>query len=179
VRGVLQPVLDELGVTLRVMHGFGSATAVYDVAAETACADRELIVLYVGDWDPSGLYMSQVDLPARLARYEGVCDIRRIALTEDDIGPDLPSFAAVTKMQDPRYRWYVDHTGSRCWELDAMDPRDLRERVKAEINALIDRPAWDRAIEVENAEVESMKAFHKVWKESILGQAPICSGGQA
>ena len=32
VRGVLLPVLDEYGVGFRVMHGFASATAVYDVA---------------------------------------------------------------------------------------------------------------------------------------------------
>jgi hypothetical protein len=34
VRGVLQPVLDEYGVGFRVMHGFASATAVYDVAQD-------------------------------------------------------------------------------------------------------------------------------------------------
>src|SRR5262245_21013847 len=32
VRGVLQPVLDEYAVGFRVMHGFGSATSIYDVA---------------------------------------------------------------------------------------------------------------------------------------------------
>jgi hypothetical protein len=30
VRGVLDPVLKEYGVGFRVMHGFGSATSVYD-----------------------------------------------------------------------------------------------------------------------------------------------------
>jgi hypothetical protein len=30
IRGVLQPVLDEYGVGFRVMHGYGSATAVND-----------------------------------------------------------------------------------------------------------------------------------------------------
>src|SRR5215470_8587754 len=61
VRGVLAPVLDRYAVGFRVMHGFSSATSVYDVA----CGDdsRPLIVLYVGDYDPSGLYMSEKDLP--------------------------------------------------------------------------------------------------------------------
>lgn len=34
IRGVLRPVLDQYGVGFRVMHGFGSATAVYDVAED-------------------------------------------------------------------------------------------------------------------------------------------------
>ncbi len=34
VRGVLAPVLDQYGVGFRVMHGFGSATAVHDVAID-------------------------------------------------------------------------------------------------------------------------------------------------
>ena len=83
VRGVLQPVLDEYGVGFRVMHGFGSATAINDV-----CEDgdgRLLIILYVGDFDPSGLYMSECDIPKRLKRYGGDhVLIKRIALLRED-----------------------------------------------------------------------------------------------
>jgi hypothetical protein len=63
VRGVLQPVLDEYAVGFRVMHGFGSATVVHDAAVDND--GRELIVLYVGDFDPSGMFMSEEDLPNR------------------------------------------------------------------------------------------------------------------
>jgi hypothetical protein len=69
VRGVLRPVLDQYGVGFRVVHGFASATIVHDVAEDDD--GRNLIVLYVGDWDPSGLCMSDVDLPERLERYDG------------------------------------------------------------------------------------------------------------
>ena len=63
VRGLLRPVLDKYGVKFRVMHGFSSATAVKDIADDFD--GRPLIILYVGDWDPSGLYMSERDLPER------------------------------------------------------------------------------------------------------------------
>src|SRR6516164_10596024 len=69
VRGVLAPVLDEYAVGFRVMHGFSSATSVYDVSQDDD--GRELIALYVGDFDPSGLFMSEEDLPTRLAKYDG------------------------------------------------------------------------------------------------------------
>jgi hypothetical protein len=64
IRGVLKPVLDHYAVGFRVMHGFTSATAVNDVAEDGD--GRDLIVLYVGDLDPSGMFMSECDLPKRL-----------------------------------------------------------------------------------------------------------------
>ena len=84
VRGILRPVLDEYGVGFRVMHGFGSATEVHGVAQDDD--GRPLIAFYVGDWDPSGLRMSEHDLPKRLPKYDGHhVLLKRIALTRDDL----------------------------------------------------------------------------------------------
>lgn len=173
VRGTLAPVLHDLGVTFRVMHGFASATAVNAIADESLADHRPLIALYVGDFDPSGMYMSEADLPERMERYGGEARITRIALREHDLA-GLPSFEAITKQGDARYRWFVERYGKRCWELDAMSPVLLRERVRDEIEAYIDQAAWSRAIEVEAAEVESMREFHERWRGSISGQAEKC-----
>ena len=40
VRGTLAPVLDTYGMTFRVMHGYGSATAVHDAAEQSTAADK-------------------------------------------------------------------------------------------------------------------------------------------
>ena len=41
----------------------------------------------------------------------------------------LPSFSASDKKKDPRYKWFVQNFGNRCWELDALDPeRSARPR---------------------------------------------------
>ena len=71
VRGTLAPVLNTYGVTFRVMHGYGSTTVIHDVAEESAERDQPTVALYVGDWDCSGLHMSEVDLPTRITRYGG------------------------------------------------------------------------------------------------------------
>jgi hypothetical protein len=63
VRGVLKPVLDHYAVGFLPMHGFSSATMVNDIAEDND--GRKLIALYVGDYDPSGMYMSEMDLPRR------------------------------------------------------------------------------------------------------------------
>jgi hypothetical protein len=162
VRGVLAPVLDEYAVGFRVMHGFSSATAVHEAAE--SCDD--LIVLYVGDYDPSGLFMSEEDLPARLAKYDGDdIELNRIALLRDQV-VGLPSFPAADKRKDPRYRWFVSPYGNRCWELDAMDPNDLRDCVEAEIKELIEPIAWARCEAVNKAEQESLRDILKGWKSA-------------
>ncbi len=216
VRGMLAPVLGTYEVPFRVMHGFASATVIQEIARESLTSARPLVALYVGDWDPSGLYMSAVDLPFRVREYRwllGAKDadaaralssafrnlradrdsdpsmvlsyldqrvgdappppqIMRVALTEADVaalGGEV-SFPLETKGDDPRHDWYLDSgharaaTGdecddeaeARCWELDALSPVILRERVEAAIVARLDRVAWDRYVEAEQIERESI-----------------------
>lgn len=177
VRGTIWPVLSAYGVTFRVMHGFGSATALNHVATMSAYSIKPLIVLYVGDFDCSGMCMSEVDIPQRIARYNGQVAIRRIALTDNDVRPgtELPHFDADTKSGDSRYKWFVSRYGRKCWELDAMSPVVLRERVESAIVDMLDMDAWNHAKAIEQVEVASMRDYQKHWKESISRQADKCS----
>ncbi|WLB64660.1 hypothetical protein QIH96_05290 [Bradyrhizobium japonicum] len=161
VRGVLQPVLDDLAVGFRVMHGFSSGTVVHDIAEDDD--GRQLIALYVGDYDPSGMYMSQIDLPQRLGEYGGHhIVVGRIALTREQTR-GLPSFPVAHKVKDPRQKWFVTHYGRRCWELDAMDPNDLRDCVEREIRKLIEPVAWERCEVINRVEQESLRSILAKW----------------
>jgi hypothetical protein len=170
VRGTLAPILKTYGVTFRVMHGYGSATAIKEIADESNASEKLLMALYVGDWDPSGLHMSSVDLPARIHQYGGYVELRRLALTEADTKSGLPSFHVETKRQDPRYRWFREQYGTRCVELDAMSPVVLRQRVEEAIREEIDHEAWHRAAVAERAEIESLTDILSRWP-GISGQA--------
>jgi hypothetical protein len=194
VRGTLAPVLEEFEVAFVSVHGFTSCTAVQDLVRERLRDPKPLVVLYVGDWDPSGLHMSEVDIPGRTERYtraewsvrhagngnrhDGLAadvadlDIRRIALTAEDIAdPDLPSFGAETKAKDPRHAWFTRRYGQRCWELDAMSPNVLRGRVADAIRAEIDQPVWDRYVRAEELELESIVKGVRAWN-AISEPAP-------
>ncbi len=168
VQGVLAPVLNEFGVTFRVMKGFGSFTAVRQAAEDSLRIDdgQQGVVLYLGDRDPSGMFMSEVDLPARLDRYDSEWTFERIAVQEFDT-PGMPSFDVASKTSDNRASWYLDRYGSRCYELDAMNPNDLRERVTEQIETYLDLPAWERSKDVERAEVVSMHEFHSAWNARL------------
>jgi hypothetical protein len=162
IRGVLWPVLSKLGVGFRVMHGFSSATSVWEVS-NRGNDNRPLVALYIGDWDPSGLCMSEHDLPARIKEYGGdYITLKRIALTAEQT-PPLPSFSVESKTRDPRYKWFKKHYGDLCWELDALDPRQLRSVVETEINGLIDRPLWDHQQDLEDREKKSIEVLLRWW----------------
>jgi hypothetical protein len=159
VRGLLDPMFEKYGVGFRAVHGFSSATLAHDIANDAP--DKPLVILYVGDYDPSGMFMSEVDLPDRFLKYGGDhIELKRIALTSDQVR-NLPSFPA--KRKDPRYRWFVENYGRTCWELDALDPNDLRTIVEKAILKEIDPVAWKRCRIVEKAEKESLRTVLDNW----------------
>ena len=92
----------------------------------------------------------------------------RIALTEDDgLNLGLPYFDPKSKKSDARHAWWTKNGfGDRCWELDALDPRVLRERVSSEIEARLDLDAWERCKSTEAGERKSMSDFFARWKAS-------------
>jgi hypothetical protein len=188
VRGTLDPVLDEYQVPFLAIHGHNSATKTHEAAWLERHDRRTWVILYVGDWDPSGMDMSERDLPERLARYGGEILLRRVAIR----GDDLASLAALgltfdtrdkeedarrkyanpgKKGQDSRRPWFEEHYGRMCCELDAMNPNVLRTRVRGAIEALIDRQAWDKMWAIEQVECNSLREVMSRWRASISGPA--------
>jgi len=103
------------------------------------------------------LFMSEEDLRSRLSSYgAGHYTFERIAVTQSDTSK-LPSFSAKDKSKDPRYGWFTQRYGDRCWELDAMDPNELRDRVKQEIEIYIDSEEWKQHQMIEKVQRETTR----------------------
>jgi hypothetical protein len=188
VRGTLAPVLDEYQVPFLAIHGHNSATKTHE-AAWLEQHDRRLwVVLYVGDYDPSGMDMSERDLPSRLARYGGEILLKRLAITADDL-PSM-SRSGLTfdtrekeeearrkhvnpgkKGQDSRRPWFEANYGRTCCELDAMNPNELRRRIEQAILAYIDMAAWNHMVAIEQVECDSLREITDRWRTSISGPA--------
>jgi hypothetical protein len=116
--------------------------------------------------------MSEVDLPRRLHQYGANVHLVRGALTKDDTNSGLPEFAAEEKSKDPRYKWFVRQYGQRCFEVDALDPNELRDRVDRVIRSQIDFKAWDRCKVVEKAELQSLVDVMESWGSASPGGVP-------
>ena len=145
------------------MHGFSGATTIHDVAEDDD--GRDLIVLYVGDYDPSGLYMSEHDLPDRLTKYGGDhVTLKRIALTRKQTD-GLPSFPASDKRKDPsaqvvrpKFRGSVLGTGRDS--TPTISALSSRKQSRAEIEPI----AWERCDLVNQAEQESLQTILAKWR---------------
>ncbi len=169
-----QAIADRFGVpAAHVAVGCGSVgiaqqllEAVGEPGAEVIYAWRSFEAYpYLSDLaNPSGMFMSEQDLPGRLKEYDGEHVIlKRIALTRDQL-TELPSFPAADKRKDPRYQWFIRNYGRECWELDALDPNVLRDCVRKHIEENIgDREAWERCKVTERAEEASLRSVIKNW----------------
>ena len=91
--------------------------------------------------------MSEVDLPRRIERYGGAIGVVRIALLS---GFDTPALYS-------------------CWEIDAMNPVDLRARVERRIRSLVDRTAWELAQKAEAVEIAPIDDVLDRWHRAISG----------
>jgi hypothetical protein len=159
VSGMLRPVLEEYRVKSLVHHGFSSATAMNTLARVSRVDPRPLTLLYVGDHDPSGRHMSDVDVPKRLADYGGRADLIRLAVTPEQIAEHgLPTFPADDKRKDARHDWFVTEHGEACCELDALDPNTLRDLVEG---AIAERINWERWHEAQADEVGERAAIRQ------------------
>lgn len=96
IAGVLQRDCEELAVSLYPCGGFSSITLAYEAAESInhLAAGREVVVLYVGDYDPAGVLID-VSLERELRAHLDpsiVLTFRRVGITEEQVvALDLPS----------------------------------------------------------------------------------------
>lgn len=138
-------------VPVAVCHGYNSFTFLYG-AVKRFCEKaegRDAVILYFGDFDPSGEDMVR-DLRDRLAYYFSLWGdsapvplIKKVALLREDIDAySLPP--DFTKKTDTRAKRFIENHGDISVELDALPPDVLMQRVRDSVISLIsDSQAWD------------------------------------
>jgi hypothetical protein len=137
-------------------RGYGSYTYVSEIAQECD-GNKHTILLYLGDYDPSGLDI-QRDLGSRLERYGAEdFEIERVALTLEQIQRyQLPPIPA--KTSDPRLaRFMADTGGSDVVELDALPPNILQDVVRNAIQHYIDMEKWNTRVKHFRKEKEKLR----------------------
>jgi len=119
--------------------------------------EKEVVVLYLGDHDPSGEDMVR-DIRDRLTEF-GVPNLKvvKIGLTIEQVRRyNLPPNPA--KVTDARAKGYIAKFGNDSWEVDAVPPRDLNRIVEQSITRYTDKAKMDAIIANENAERERVRA---------------------
>lgn len=149
--GIFEDALSPYGVTLNVGRGYDGWSSIHNAANRF---DPDSVVLYFGDFDPSGEDMVR-SLRERLADQGAEPEILKCALTSDDIARYKlpPDFA---KRTDTRAARFIAEHGDVSVELDALPVEVLKKRIIEEVEVRMDLDALAELREVEAAERDEL-----------------------
>lgn len=148
LRSIVAGTCHQWDVPLLAAKGYASASVIRDFVKYTAIpaakAGQEIVILHMGDHDPSGIDMSR-DLEERINLYsEGtfLVNFRRLALNMDQIEAFNPP-PNPAKVTDSRFQGYSEIYGDESWELDALSPSVTNNLLSEKIQEHIDTAFWD------------------------------------
>jgi hypothetical protein len=150
--------------------GYVSQSAMWRAAQRLKAyedAGQDVVVLYLGDHDPSGIDMTR-DIQERLWLFQADVGVKRIALTMDQIDEQKPP-PNPTKLTDSRASAYINEYGFDCWEMDALEPAFIVDLITDEVFALRDHKLWDEAVSQEEEEKGLLNEAAKDIKSKLEG----------
>lgn len=142
------------GLPILALCGYSSESFVQAVAADVQDAGRPAVLLYGGDFDPSG-----EDI---LRDFVGRCgcfgEVVRVALTAEQVVEyGLPEFPG--KATDARARGFIERHGRLAQvEVDALPPDALRRLFRDAIERFFDVSTFGAAVQREQAERAELAA---------------------
>ena len=155
----LTPLTEEWHVRLVPVGGFGSKAFLYDCAQHLARITKPIDIIYVGDFDPSGLGIER-DIKTRLQRYAPGIDFKltRAALTEEQVREwELPT--RPPKVTDTRI---ASFTADSVAELEAIPPTQLRQLCGDAISELIDEDILQATKDAERGDLRRLEELSEM-----------------
>jgi hypothetical protein len=167
--GVLGRVTRKYHVPILVNRGYSSASAMFDSYQRFENAynnDQSIKIIYLGDYDPSGIDMIR-DVEGRTREFiegqhgDGYAfdfEILPVALTRAQIKQYNPP-PNPAKMTDSRAAGFVREHGTQSWEVDALRPEVLNGILEAAILAHIDEKRYKAVVGREEADKKKLRAL--------------------
>lgn len=150
LQGVFGKPCEQMDVSLSPCKGYPSLTFLNDASIrfkEAIEEDKIPIILYFGDYDPSGEDIPR-SIKENLSRLGVDLEVRRISLLEEQV-IDWKLPPAPAKKTDSRT---ANWNGLGQVELDAVDPKILRKLCLDSINSVFDNEAYSDLIEIQREE---------------------------
>lgn len=162
LQGVFEIPCLTKGVGLAPCKGYPSITFLHDAYKRFYQAEedgKDLIILYFGDYDPSGVNIPN-SLKNNLARMGVDVEVNRIALLSDQIEEmSLPGVPA--KQTDSRTR---NWDGDDVVECDAVEPKILAKMCKDALAEYFDKSLY---AELKDKESDERDEYQKELKEFV------------
>lgn len=124
---------------------------------EKAVEGKEPHIIHLGDHDPSGIDMTR-DIVERMELFEAYTEVHRIALNLDQITTYNPP-PNPAKITDSRCNGYMKMYGNESWELDALNPKAIKDLIQHEISRLTDWDKFDAKCEEEREQKKTLQKY--------------------
>ncbi|KKM13501.1 hypothetical protein LCGC14_1715550, partial [marine sediment metagenome] len=160
--GVIHGICEELDVPYFACKGYTSQSEMWRAAERMIgyqADNQQPYIIHLGDHDPSGIDMPR-DIVDRQELFAGAIEVERIALNWNQIEEYSPP-PNPTKLTDSRAVKYLNIYGDESWELDALEPRVIRDLIRETVEPLIDT---DKLEAVEQKEAEYLDVLNNVVK---------------
>ena len=164
--GVIESACREMDVDFFACKGYVSQSEMWSAAVRidhTIGTGQEPVIIHLGDHDPSGMDMTR-DIKDRLELFiDEPLIVERIALNMDQIEKYNPP-PNPAKTTDSRFNAYIKEFGYESWELDALEPRVLRELISNTVEGYRDWDDYDTLIKREEDYLKVLKRIEDNWE---------------
>lgn len=172
--GVIERAAGDNDVNFLSCRGYMSASEMYEAGRRIKRIreqGQEPVIIYLGDHDPSGLDMSEGDIPKRFEIFmkkwgDDPVTVNRIALNWDQIEQYNPP-PNPAKETDSRFNAYEEEFGSESWELDALEPNILLGLIQDAIDDLKDPLLYEGREEEQEKGREVLKECSERWNDVV------------
>ena len=144
----LEAWFGHMGIPILALGGYSSQSYVDEVVADVSEQDRPAVLIYAGDFDPSGEDIDR-DFRARTGCFDHYV---RVALNAAQVQEyDLPP--QMGKASDTRAKKFLERHGELVQvELDALPPDVLHRLYEEAVDAFWDLSAFEEVVQQEREE---------------------------
>lgn len=160
--GIIADICRELDVSYFACKGYVSQSEMWN-ASERLESYENPVIIHLGDHDPSGIDMTR-DIDDRQDLFVSECvKVRRIALNMDQVDEYNPP-PNPAKLSDTRSNGYIQRYGNESWELDALEPRIMRNLIEKTVLEYRNEDKYQEVLDQENEYLEILKNIEENWQ---------------
>ncbi|WNX85770.1 hypothetical protein RWV98_05745 [Agathobaculum sp. NTUH-O15-33] len=164
--GIVGQICERLDVNYFSCRGYVSQSEMWTAARRLR--DRQMkqhqsvVLLHLGDHDPSGKDMSR-DIVDRLDLFGVLAvDFKRLALNMNQIEQYNPP-PNPTKLTDSRASGYIQEFGGECWELDALEPQVISDLIEYNVRRYRNERQYKAIVKQEREEQNMLESVAENW----------------
>jgi hypothetical protein len=163
--GIVGQICSSLDVAHFSCRGYVSQSEMWGAAqrlGRAAQRDQNIVLLHLGDHDPSGKDMSR-DIAERLDLFETHnVEFHRLALNMNQVEQYNPP-PNPAKLTDSRASGYIEKYGLKSWELDALEPQVISDLIRDHVMKYRDPEIYGEVIAQESNERELLDDLANNW----------------